>query len=540
MSGLSAALVAALGCALGCGSRGEHRPAVGEPPRPAVPGDPEAPPPEEPRPITAADAPPPRLPCAAPTRPAPLELDGSLGWACVDLEGKRNGRFLTLYPDGATELSGHYADDLLDGSWRRLSHGGKVAESGSYVAGKKDGLWQIYNDTGGLLGDYQMTAGTGVERRWYADGQLASERSFKDGLADGPSQVFVSGGGVLYSAQFRAGKLDGPRHVGLPGAMRLDDRWVEGVPRGHRQILRRSHVAFDVTFDEEGLPVGRFAAWRNRTTLRERGTYVRGDKHGVWRWYDRGRSLEREGSYFLGLRHGRWREWDGGRLVMEGTYVKGKPSGKFTWWTSSGSVAGRFKMKKGTGTMLTFHDDGERASELTMVRGVRHGLYRELSPQGRVLVEGLYKDDAKHGPWIERNRDGELVRETTYVDGKIDGLLTRYRRGQIVAEQTYVAGLRQGPYRELAPRPGSGELIERVTGAYDRDRKSGEWIHRDAQGEPALVKHYQDGVLHGGFEERAQGEVVVRGQHTRGRRSGVWSWAAPKGGAVRTITYDPP
>lgn len=543
VSGLPIAIVIA--CAA-CSSRGDHQPAVGDSPRTAAlaPGTAtgEQPAPDEPRPLTAADAPSPRLPCAPPTRAAAIELEGSPGWACVDLEGKRNGPFLTLYPDGTTELSGHYADDKLHGPWRRLFHNGKTAEAGSYVAGQKDGTWQIYTEVGGLLGDYQMTAGTGVEKRWYADGQLASERSYRDGLPDGQSQVFASGGVLLYSAQYREGKLDGDRHIGLPGAMRVDDHWVAGVPRGQRQIMRRSHLALDVRFDDDGVPVGPFAAWRSRTTLRERGTYVRGDKHGVWRWYDRGRGLEREGSYFLGLRHGRWREWDGGHRVMEGTYVKGKPSGTFTYWNSSGGVAGRFKMKKGTGTMMTFHDSGAPATQLAMVRGVRHGAYRELSSQGRVLVEGAYRNDEKHGPWIERNAAGELLREASYVEGKLDGVLRRYRRGQLVSEQTYAAGLREGPYRELVPK-GTGddvEVVERVTGAYAGDRKSGEWITRDRDGRPALVEHYQDGALHGGWQELAGGEVLVRGQHEHGRRSGIWAWAATKGEATRTVAYDPP
>jgi antitoxin component YwqK of YwqJK toxin-antitoxin module len=227
---------------------------------------------------------------------------------------------------------------------------------------------------------------------------------------------------------------------------------------------------------------------------------------------------------------------------MEGSYAKGKPNGRFTYWSTSGSVAGRFKMRKGTGTMKTFHDSGELASELAMVRGVRHGAYREYSTHGQVTLEGAYRNDEKHGEWITRNGGGELVREERYVAGKLEGVVRQYRRGLLAAEQTYAGGLREGPYRELVLGKAGpeGDPVERVTGEYAADRKSGEWIYRGADGQPALVEHYQDGALQGGFQELVGGQVVVRGQHEHGRRSGVWAWATPKGDQVRTITYDAP
>lgn len=520
-----------------CTSRGDHQPSVGDSPRSAANA------PSQPRPVNAADAPPSRLECPSPTEPQPLELEGSPGWACTDREGHRNGPFFTAHPDGSTELTGRFRADLLDGPWRRLYPSGKTAESGTYAGGVKDGAWQIYTESGGLLGDYQMQQGSGVERRWYADGQLASERSFAAGLPDGPSAAFAAGGVPLYAASFRAGKLDGARKLGLPGQLRLEDEWAKGVPRGTRKIFRREHVAMEQHFDDAGVLVGPFVAWRDRVTLRERGAYVHGERHGVWRWFDRGRGLEREGTYVNGVRSGRWRQWTGGRLVMQGTYVSGRPHGVFTYWNAAGGVAGTCKMRNGTGVMTTFHDNGQIATKLTMVKGVREGSYQELSPQGKLLVEGAYRDNDKDGPWIERDAAGQPVREAHYVAGVLDGPLRRYSGGQLVAEQQYAAGVREGSYRELvrAPdAPPTAAPVLRVTGSFTADRKSGEWVTRGPDGRPALVEHYRDGALHGGWQELEGGRVVVRGQHERGRRSGIWAWTSSTGATVRTITYDQP
>ncbi len=498
-----------------------------------------------PRQPTAADAPPPRLACPPSSRPRPLELEGSPGWACADREGVLGGPFLTTYPDGSTELSGAHRTGLLHGPWRHLYPNGKTAEAGAYLAGKKDGTWQLTTERGGLLGDYQMKAGTGVEKRWYADGQLASERSYKDGVLDGPSAVYAAGGASLYAARFADGVLDGERKLGLPGQLRIEDFWDKGTPRGARKILRRERSAVEQTFDDEGILTGPYVAWRDRVTLREHGSYVRGQRHGRWRWFDRARALEREGTYVNGQRHGRWRQWSAGRLVMQGNYDKGKPSGAFIYWKVKGSgLAGRFIMRGGTGVMMTFHDNGEPATKIQMVKGVRQGRYRELSPQGRLLVEGMYQADQRDGVWIERDGAGRVSREATYAAGKLTGTVRRYAAGALVSEQTYADGLREGPYREFLPPAGSpagsGAARERVTGHFTADRKSGEWIYRGDDGRPSLALHYQDGVLHGPWQELDGGKLVVRGQYQHGRRSGQWAWTATSGTEVRTITYDQP
>jgi uncharacterized protein len=485
-----------------------------------------------------ADAPPPRLLCTAPAYPTPVDLDGDPAWACADSSGTKNGPFFALYPDGTTEISGTYRDGRLDGEWRRLFRNGKTAEVGRYVAGKKDGTWQLFTDHGGLLGDYHMVAGTGVEQRWYFDGQLASERHFRDGVLDGQSVVYGDGGAVLYSAQYHRGALEGTRRVGVAGALRLEDHWTAGKPEGERKIWRHETLTLAMRFDGEGEPDGPFTAWRNHSTLRERGAYVRGDRHGVWRWYGHGGEIEREGNYFLGLRHGTWRQWSGGHLAMQGKYVKGRPSGVFTFWNSSGGVAGTCNLRNGTGTMSTFYDNGVAATKVDMVRGLRHGNYQELTPRGRVVVEGTYVNDQRQGPWLAFDSDGAVVREANYNEGKLDGVERRYRDGHLVSETGYAAGQREGEYRELRISADGKSDVEVVSGSFRADRKSGEWIYRGDDGSPAMVANYKDGVLEGPWQQLAGAKVVVRGHYEAGRRTGTWSWATND--PASTVTYGRP
>lgn len=483
------------------------------------------------------ELPPPR-PCAPDAHQERFTLEDRPGWRCVTADGVGAGPFVTTFPDGSVEISGAFERGLLEGRWRRRYRNGHTAEVGAYVEGKKDGLWQLYNDRGGLLGDYAMKRGTGVEKRWYLDGALASERAFVDGVLEGPSVAYAKGGEILYRATFRAGALHGPRHVGVRGALQLEDQWRAGVPFGTRRIWRREFLALEQTFDDDGVRTGPYTAWRDRSSLRERGAYLAGDRHGTWRWYDRARALEREGTYYLGVRHGLWRQWEGGGLRMLGRYVKGRPHGVFTFWNGAGRVTGTAKLRNGTGKMLTFHDNGVPSTRTSLVRGVKHGSFQELTPRGRVVVDGAYLDDLRDGRWREREVDGSLLREATYQAGALHGVVRRYAEGRLASELTYVRGRREGPYREL--RVVGEKATESVTGAFSADRRSGEWVFHGRDGAPTLVMHYEAGALHGAWSQLDGDRVLVRGQYERGQRSGTWTWLSPSGETVRTVTYDAP
>lgn len=480
-------------------------------------------------------APPPRWTCGASMRPAPLSLGGHRGLACIDERGRKQGDFAIWYPDGTLAIAGSYRDDALEGPWRKLAPSGKTVELGSYAAGKKHGRWQRFADTGGELGDFSFEHGTGTERTWYADGQLAAEHQLRDGVLHGDSRFYGDGGVVLYEARFTAGQLEGPRRLGGGNSLRLEDQWSAGRPVGTRRVWRRSTLELELGFDDAGALHGPFAAWRDRKTPREQGSYQHGQRHGPWRFTGRDGKLEREGAYLEGQRHGPWREWVGGVLVLQGRYVRGKPHGTFRFWSERGVALGRCRLRHGTGVFSTFHDNRQLATRTTLVDGKREGPHRELSPRGKVLVQGGYRADRRHGPWLERDAEGKRLREATYVDGLLDGVVRRYVDDRLASETTFVRGVRQGPYREWRAS-GEAEPVLTVQGQYEGDRKAGAWTSRDGKGRE-LTSHFERGQLEGPWRERSPtGET--EGQHRAGWRTGAWRWRT-QGAAEVSIEYEP-
>lgn len=473
---------------------------------------------------------PPKLACESGTvlqqAPAPEPT-----WFCAKPDGKRDGRFVTLFPDGTIAISGSYKDGVLDGAWERHWPGGGVAEAGAYAAGQKDGRWRASNPTGAVIGEYEMHAGTGVEKQWLPDGALYSERSLKAGVPNGAEHVY-EGAIPIVAMQWKDGKLDGPHAFGSKANLRIEETFANGVRRGARSIWQFSLQVLDENFDRYGRRDGTYTIWRSKTVMRVHGSYTKNKRDGLWTWNDRDNNKEREGNYIDGKKDGPWTEWYANKIVFTGSYTQGKPDGEFIFYDKNQNELGRFEIKDGTGNMLTFWPNKKTASKQHLYQGVPDGLYQEYTPRNKLVVEGRYRDDRKHGLWREWTPEGVPTLEQMWKKGKLDGAVKKFIDGKLAMQTTYKDGKAEGPYVEL--RLGK----QAVTGQFAADQKTGTWTYYDAEGHVTLTATYKDGVLDGPWRQLVDG-VVLEGTMTQGRRTGTWT-QTDKAGAVRQLTYKTP
>jgi len=526
--------VCILTSAAACGSA----PSVPTPPPAEPPPPPPLPQPRRAAPIVAVDAAPPpdapeplRLACEPGTAAVPARAPEPT-WYCARPDGTRDGRFVTLFPDGTAEITGRYKNGQLDGEWQRRAITGEVVESGSYAAGQKSGEWRMFSSKGVVLGEYEMRAGTGTERRWLDDGTLYSERTLKAGVPDGPDRIYAPDGTLVIAAQWTKGKLDGPRALGTRAALRIEETLVAGVRRGSRQIWQFYQLLLDEVYDLRGKLHGDYTIWRSKKVMRVHGVYDHGKRDGLWTWNDRDGNKEREGNYVAGKKDGPWTEWYEGKIVASASYAQGKPDGEFIYYDRNENELGRFEIANGTGTMLTFWPNRQVASRRHLVQGAADGLYQELSNRGKVVVEGRFRADVKHGVWKEWTAEGVPTLEQTWKRGKLDGAVKKYVDGKLATEATYKDGKANGPYIEY--RAGKPAL----TGQFQDDRRTGTWTHYDPEGHVTMVARYKDGVLDGNWRQLTDG-AVLEGNLTQGRRTGTWL-QTDKAGAVRQLTYQPP
>ena len=475
--------------------------------------------------------PPPRLVCSDGTAPAPAPMPEPT-WSCARPDGTRHGPFVTLFPDGSLEIEGTYKDGALDGPWQRHHPGGALAEQGAYAAGKKTGRWVQGSAAGAPLGEYELAAGTGVEKRWHDSGALYSAIGLKDGVRHGATKIYDRDGTQLEGARYVKGVLDGPRVSGTKGTLRIEEKLAWGA-RTERKIWQGGQLFVEESYDRRGRLNGPYTVWRTPKIARVKGEYTAGKRTGAWLWQDRDNKKEREGSYSAdGKRDGAWSEWSDSKLLFSGSYMNGRPDGELVYYDLSGNELGRFTMRDGTGTMLTFHGNKKPATKQKLVRGLENGTYQELTYRGKVVVEGTYVSGAKHGVWKEWTPEGVIELEQSFKRGKLDGAVKKYADGKLSAQSTYAAGRAEGPYTEY--RSGKPSL----TGQFAADRRTGTWTHYAPDGAVVLVATYKDSVLEGPWRQLVGG-AVLEGTMAAGRRTGTWT-RTDKGGAVRTLTYGPP
>ena len=502
------------------------------------PSSPKAAPQEPPPPHTAQlveidaavpDAPgEPALACEPGTRPV-LARAPEQTWFCARPDGARHGPFVTVFPDGKPEIEGAYRDGVLDGPWQRRGVAGAVVETGSYAAGQKTGRWQALSAAGAPLGDYEMHAGTGTEKRWLDDGTLYSERTLKAGVPDGPERIYAPDGTPVVTSQWTAGKLDGPHAVGTRTTLRIDELFAAGVRHGNRQIWQFGLMVLDESFDRRGKREGEYTIWRSKKLMRVHGEFEHGKRDGLWTWNDRDANKEREGNYVDGKRDGPWTEWYENKIVFTGSYAQGKPDGDFIYYDRNQNELGRYEIKGGTGTMLTFWPNKKVASRQHLYQGAPDGLYQELTNRGKLVVEGRFRSELKNGAWKEWTPDGVPTLEQTWKRGKLDGALKKYVDGKVTTEATYKDGKATGRYVEYrAGKPA-------VTGQFADDRRTGTWTEYDAEGHVTLTATYKDGVLDGPWRQLVDG-AVLEGTLTQGRRTGTWT-RTDKAGVVRELHY---
>lgn len=452
-------------------------------------------------------------------------------WFCGRSDGVRDGAYVTLFPDGVPEVLGHFKNGKLNGPWQRNYPDGAIAEQGTYAGGVKDGVWQQFGPTGAVLGEYTLVHGTGIERRWYDDGPLYMERTLKAGLARGAVRIFDHAGAVVVSAMQFGTRYDGPHIVGTKNTLRLEERFSRGVRQGPRQLWQFGALIIDENYDRQGKLDHAYAIWRDRTTPRVQGTYDHGKRVGAWSWFDRNNNKEREGDFAADQKVGTWFEWLETKLVSSGTYTNGKPDGEFVYFDKTGIELGHFSIKDGTGVMMTFHPNQQPATKQHLLKGALDGVYQELTTTGKVVVDGRYANNRKHGLWREWTDLGVLTLEQHWRRGKLDGAVKKYDGGKLVSAANYKNGNAAGEYMEYQNDKPS------LTGQYLDGRRTGTWTSYDSEGNAVVTATYKNGVLDGEWRQLASG-VVIAGNMVAGRRSGTWT-RTDASGTSTTVTYEP-
>ena len=333
-------------------------------------------------------------------------------------------------------LGGEQVDDGTYETWRA---DGTRSSLGKCAEGRRVGRWDSFHENGKLVesGVYVKGLESGLWTEWSESGQKVGEVHYREGVLQGVSRTWTP-----------------------------ERSWRDSFksPRGYR-----------LTKPNE----------TRSPPLREEGTYVDGEEHGAWKYYDVAGRLRLVKTFRDGAQHGvttRYMEGvkfedspydddvihgkvvrydDAGRVMGTTDHVYGQVHGEQTWFHPNGQRANvtPYERDQVHGKAITWHPNGARSSEIMWDRGRPTGLSKRWHDNGQKAYE--FSGRAGHsGRAVSWNAAGVKVSESTIEKGRLEGRARWwFDDGQLRSEGRYSQGRSVGTWRSFSP---DGEAFEVV------------------------------------------------------------------------------
>jgi antitoxin component YwqK of YwqJK toxin-antitoxin module len=221
--------------------------------------------------------------------------------------------------------------------------------------------------------------------------------------------------------------------------------------------------------DSTGLKQGYWEEQVNRSVAK--GSYLDGEKEGIWRLYWPKGFLREIICYENGVKNGPDIGIDQrGYLNFERFFKNGQPEGPAKEYTYGGNLTAYKEYRSG------------------VLHGVSKSFY-EHRP-GRMLEKSRYENGKKHGlsEWFDEK--GNPIARYQYANGLFEGeQLTYYGNGEIMTKEMYHLNIPES-YQAFYE---NGQLKE--SGSYKEGKKHGKWYYYDKEGHETKVEKYKNGEL---------------------------------------------
>ena len=149
---------------------------------------------------------------------------------CRRPDGSFHGLYSATMADGVKTAEGTFEDGARQGRWIYRHPNGRTWREGDYLAGKLNGKWTQYAESGKLLGEYTFQNGTGTEIKWWDNGQKREQIEQRDGLRHGVTTWWFETGEKMMEATYQDGRLHGDwTFWDRKGQTRKIESWKQGI-----------------------------------------------------------------------------------------------------------------------------------------------------------------------------------------------------------------------------------------------------------------------------------------------------------------------
>lgn len=355
------------------------------------------------------------------------------------LVGKKNGYYYKYKKDPAEGLylwsKELYAGDRREGTAWFYFPDGKVQQTISYNAGKKEGLSKEFDKNGNIItlleynNDFLVsrerinrTDAKGLKqgewKEFHPGGSIKTESTFKDDLLHGYYKEYDDRGRLALTMLYENGSIVKSRVEDAPDIEMVTRRDDNGKIIYSGPYRNQVPVGIHREFNADGKVTNSFIYNDNGLLLEEGIVDEAGNRNGKWKYLFSNGKVQAEGQFTDNRRTGVWRFYTTSeKLEQTGSYNNGRPDGLWKW----------------------YYDNGAILREEEYFQGVRDGAYAEYSPEGEIISQGQYLDGEKNGEW--KYKSGDNTEEGKYIVGLRDGLWkSYYPDGKTRFKGTYVQG----------------------------------------------------------------------------------------------------
>ncbi len=315
------------------------------------------------------------------------------------------------------------------GKWVEIYDNGKIKSEINYVSGMPNGMSKQYTPTGKVLRmekyengkivkaverpkfDTIQSANIRVDKKYYANGNLKSIRNYKDSLPFG-MHIFYNENGTVKQAilynEFGIKKGQGMVDSALQKSGLWEFYYEDGnlKAKGNYQTEKR---------------VGEWTFYYHSGVLEQEGSYEEGYYEGLWKWYYENGNILREENYFYGLREGLMFELSpAGDTIVKGTFVEGDKDGIWFYRIGDDYSVGKYYYGLKTGTWTSYYyPEMKLKIKENYTQGVKSGKYKEYYKNKKLKKFGTYESNEKTGKWTYNNPDGSIDFTAVYKYGEI-------------------------------------------------------------------------------------------------------------------------
>lgn len=319
-------------------------------------------------------------------------------------------------------------------------------------------------------------------------------------------------------------------------------------------------------------PNGKNIFYHENGKISSEGLIRNGKPDGYWKTFWENGELKSEGNRKNYELDSLWNFYDEtGKVTLQINYLKGKKEGIRRTIRENETVEENFSNDVKQGLTIYYYPGGEVMRTIPFENGLENGFAREFSPDGTVItmieyrrgfvidreninrtdrnglkqgkwkffylngkvkIEGVYRDDKRNGYFKEYDEKGMLTEVSKYVNDvkqeaapelvKLDIRTDYYTDGKVKTRASYKGDTPEGVRREYSP---TGEVTAAYT--YKKGIIIAEGIVDD------------EGVRDGPWKEfYTDGQLRAEGLYRNGNRIGKWRFYHPNGNLEQEGSYN--